>query len=379
MCFDEATGRFLWQFAVPKLESKKNDGPEWGICSTPAVEGNRAYLVTNRDELVCIDVNGTGAEKDIHWRLDMIREFDAFPRSRSTCAPIIDGDFVFVCTGNGVDASRDLSGTRSVPSVFAVNKKTGKIAWTDELGLSEGARADCGLSRRIFRGQWSSLSIGVVNGHKQLYFGAGDGVVYALDLTSGKLQWSADCVLPEQKRNEKGFIHYPDYKGPTGIIATPVFYNNRVYVATGDDPDRGEGVGVLTCLDATKTGDIAAGGKVWTYNKISRSLSTVSIHDGLLIIADFGGDIHCLNAETGEAYWRHPSGAHAWGSTMVADGKIYFGNEDGDIVVAAARKTFNEISRINVGTPIYSTPTVANGTIYVASQTHLIAIGKHPK
>jgi outer membrane protein assembly factor BamB len=66
--------------------------------------------------------------------------------------------------------------------------------------------------------------------------------------------------------------------------------------------------------------------------------------------------------------------AHIWGSTMVADGKVYVGDEDGDVVVFAANKEKKVLSETNLGSPVYSTPVVANGTIYISSNTHLYAI-----
>jgi outer membrane protein assembly factor BamB len=69
--------------------------------------------------------------------------------------------------------------------------------------------------------------------------------------------------------------------------------------------------------------------------------------------------------------------AHMWGSTLVADGKVYVGDEDGDFVVLAAKggSKAQVLSETNLGAPVYSTPIVANGVMYVASQTHLFAIG----
>jgi outer membrane protein assembly factor BamB len=65
--------------------------------------------------------------------------------------------------------------------------------------------------------------------------------------------------------------------------------------------------------------------------------------------------------------------AHMWGSTMVADGKLYAGDEDGDFIVMTATKEKKILSETNLGTPVYSTPVVANGVIYVSSNTHLYA------
>ena len=152
----------------------------------------------------------------------------------------------------------------------------------------------------------------------------------------------------------------------------------RLY-SRGQDPEHGEGVGILTCIDATKTGDITGSGKIWSYDKISRSFSTVSITpDGLLFVADFSGYLHCLDAETGKVWWTHDLKAHIWGSTLVADGKVYLGNEDGDLTVFAASKEKKVLGAINLGAPVYSTPVVANGALYVSSNTHLFAFALDP-
>jgi outer membrane protein assembly factor BamB len=410
MCFDEATGKFLWHLTVPKLKSGKVNDWEWlGICSSPTVEGDRVYVVTNRCELLCLDVNGMangndgpfknegqhkldpdklkgGADfsklpvepidADIIWRLDMMDTLGVFPHNASNCAVLIDGDTVLCGTSNGVDWGHVNVPAAQAPSFIGVNKKTGEVLWEDELNLSSGSRRDCGLERRIFHGQWSNPSLGAVNGKKQLFFGGGDGFIYALDPQTGKTIWQGDCVLEKHKRNEKGFIMYPDAKGPSEIISTPVFYKNRVYVAVGQDPEHLEGVGVLTCWDAAKTGDITKDGKLWTYDKINRSMSTASIYDGLLFIADFSGYVHCLDAETGQPYWVYNSGAHIWGSTLAADGKVVFGNADGDAIVLAAAKEMKELGKVNVDAPIMGTPLVANGVLYISSQTHLFALQK---
>jgi outer membrane protein assembly factor BamB len=191
-----------------------------------------------------------------------------------------------------------------------------------------------------------------------------------------KKVWWFDCNPPEYKTGKDGKpIKYPAAEGPSEINATPVFYKDRVYVSIGQDPEHGEGVGRLVCLDATKTGDVTKSALIWDFRGIHRSISTVSIDpaSGLLFVGDFSGFIHCLDAETGKHYWTHDMKAHMWGSTLVADGKVYVGDEDGDLVVLAAAKEKKQLSECNLGAPVYSTPVVANGVIYVGSNTHLYA------
>jgi hypothetical protein len=261
---------------------------------------------------------------------------------------------------------------------------------------------------RIFHGQWTSPAAGKVNGKWQIWFGGGDGVAYAFDAKpqkgSGaaivpvlpgtdpglteeketdylKKVWWLDINPPEYKAKDGKPFKYPAAEGPSEINSTPVFYKNRVYVASGQDPEHGEGVGRLVCIDPTKVGDITKTGVLWEYKGIKRSISTCSIDPatGLLFIGDFSGFVHCLDAETGKLQWVYDMKAHMWGSTFVADGKVYVGDEDGDFTVLKADRTLKVISETNLGAPVYSTPIVANGTMYVGSQTHLFAIAAGAK
>ncbi len=404
MALNEYNGDFLWQLVVPKLASGKvNDWEYLGILSSPFVEGDTAYLTTSRCEVVAVDLNGqsngnqgefqdegqyiagpgqpkaevTPKDADLLWRYDMMDELGVFPHNATNSSPILLGDRVFVCTSNGQDWTHVNIPSPLSPSFIAVDKKTGALLGEDNAEVGP----------KILHGQWTSPSLGQVNGKWQVYFGGGDGVLYALDTTPVKENdvdlikkvWWFDAVPEEYKKDKAGKpIKYPAAEGPSEINSTPVFYKNRVYVPIGQDPEHGEGVGRLVCVDATKTGDITKTGLIWDYKGIKRSISSVSIDpkSGLLFVGDFSGFVHCLDAETGKLHWVHDMQAHMWGSTFVADGKVYIGDEDGDFIVFAADKTKKILSDVNMGAPIYSTPIVANGVMYVGTQTHLYAIAE---
>ena len=89
--------------------------------------------------------------------------------------------------------------------------------------------------------------------------------------------------------------------------------------------------------------------------------------------------MHCLDADTGKLNWVHDMKAHMWGSTLVADGKVYVGDEDGDFTVLAADRQKRVISEANLGYPIYGTPVVANGVMYVLNQSYLYAFADSNK
>jgi outer membrane protein assembly factor BamB len=60
---------------------------------------------------------------------------------------------------------------------------------------------------------------------------------------------------------------------------------------------------------------------------------------------------------------------------LVADGKVFLPTEDGDLHILAATKEKKPLGTANFGAPIYSSPILANNVLYVATMTHLYAIG----
>ena len=400
-------GDFLWQLVVPKLASGKvNDWEYLGLLASPVVEGGKLWVVTSRCEVVCLDaealsngndgpfkdeakyLGGPGKppvepgpkDADILWRYDMMDELGVFPHNAANCSVILLGDKLFTCTSNGQDWTHVNIPSPQSPSFIMLDKKTGALLGED----------DAKIGPNIKHGQWTSPSIGKVGGKDQVYFGGGDGVLYAFstepvkdgDTDLMKKVWWFDAVPEEYKKDKAGKpIKYPAAEGPSEINSTPVFYKNRVYVAIGQDPEHGEGVGRLVCVDATKSGDVTKTGLIWDFKEIHRSISTVSIDptNGLLFVADFSGFVYCLDAETGKKQWEYDMKAHMWGSTFVVDGKVYLGDEDGDLCVFASDRKLKLLSEVNVGAPVYSTPIVANGVMYVGSQTHLFAIAEGAK
>jgi len=160
------------------------------------------------------------------------------------------------------------------------------------------------------------------------------------------------------------------------VIAMPVVWENKVYIAVGQDPEHGEGVGCLSAIDATKRGDISDSGLVWRRSgeEFHRTLSTVAIADGLLYASDLSGFLYCLDARTGQLYWTHDTFAAIWGSPFVADGKVYIGDEDGDVAILKAGKKLEVLAEINMGTAVYTTPVAHDGTLFIVGRTKLFAL-----
>ena len=77
---------------------------------------------------------------------------------------------------------------------------------------------------------------------------------------------------------------------------------------------------------------------------------------------------------SGQEYWSHDTFAAIWGSTLVVDGKIYLGNEDGDVVVLQAGKEKKVLATQNMGSAVYATPVPAHGTLFINNRNQLFAL-----
>jgi outer membrane protein assembly factor BamB len=444
LCFDLETGKFLWQHSSEKLPSGRvHDWPLQGICCAPLVEGDRLWFVTSRGEVRCLDTAGfhdgendgpyssetypVTEEADVVWSYDMMKELGISQHNMCSCSVTADGDILFVNTSNGVDVEHNYIPAPEAASFFAMNKNSGEVLWTDK---------SPGLN--ILHGQWSSPAYAELAGQPQVIFAGGDGWVYSFDPkgaedSHAKLLWKFDA-------NPKLSVWELGGRGTrNNIIATPVIHEGNVYVAVGQDPEHGEGIGHLWCLDPTKRGDVSPelafnsadpdtpiahkrvqavvpedgdlarpnpnSAVLWHYSEFDqngddkiefeetmhRSCGTVSIRDNVLYIADFSGLFHCLDAKTGKVNWTYDMLAAAWGSPLIVEDKVYIGDEDGEVAIfrhsADRAQSMRDVEgewepfygTRDMGNSVYSTPIIADNVLYISNRTHLFAIAAEDK
>ena len=370
MAFRESDGEFLWQQTHAKLEAgRANDWPFQGVASSPLVEGEILYYVSNRGVVLALDIQGfrdnendgpfkdeklTGqSDADVIWSFDMMEQVGSYPHNMSNSSPVVWGDLIYVSTSNGQDESHVNIPSPRAPAIIALNKNTGELVWEDN-----------SVEDRILHGQWSTPTVGRIGGVLQVISAQGDGWVRGYEAETGKKLWEfdtnpKDAVWP-RTRNE--------------LIGTPVIYEDRVYIGNGQDPEHGEGTGHFYAIDPTKRGDITKSGLVWHFDKIRRSISTAAVKDGMIYLADFSGFLHCLDAQTGKLFWTHDMFAAIWGSPMLIGDKVYLGDEDGDVAVVEHSKTFKLVSEQNMGSSVYATAVPANGKLFIMNRNQLYAL-----
>jgi len=387
-------------------------GKKWTIVAN--VDGNErtmiAQIIGPKLSLFKVVTIADKTEADTMWEYNMMAELEVSQHNMCNCSITALGDILFVNTSNGLDESHLNLPSPDAPSFIAMDKNTGEVLWQD------GSPA-----AQILHGQWSSPTIALLDGVAQVIFAGGDGWVYSFKANggadgAGELLWKFDA----NPKTSKWILGGRGTRN--NLIATPVVYNGNVYIAVGQDPEHGEGVGHLWCIEPSKRGDVSpelavdvASGNtiahqrlqavveedgqiardnpnsavIWHYSDVDRdgdgdigfeeqmhrSCGTVAIKNDLLYISDFSGLLHCLNAQTGEVHFTYDMFAAAWGSPLIVDGHVFIGDEDGDIAIFdLAADATEPLKEINMGNSIYSTPIIANGTLFIANKTHLFAI-----
>ncbi len=431
LCFRVADGEFLWQHSAEKLATgRQHDWPFQGLCSTPLVEENRLWFVTNRCEVVCLDTEGFrddendgpyrdepnehSDESDVVWRFDMYERLGVRPHNMSTCSITAAGNLIFVCTSNGVDESHAKIPAPDAPSFLAMDKRTGRVVWSDN---SPG--------NNILHSQWSSPAFGVLNGVPQVIFAGGDGWLYSFRADEGhegkpEVLWEFDCNPKEARFNPAG------RSSRSQILAMPMIHDGLVYIGVGEDPEYGEGEGHLWCVDPTKRGDVSServfnvdnderpvphrrvqaavvaegdivranpnSASVWHYagfdldgdgkirfeETMHRTASTAAVQDGLLVVPDLSGLIHCLDAKAGHVHWTHDLKVTVWCAPLIADGKVYVPDEEGNVNIFELSVQKKLIRVIEMDNSLYVSPVAAGGVLYLTSRNNLFAIATQP-
>jgi outer membrane protein assembly factor BamB len=399
LCLDEKTGKLLWQLVVPKREEDPyHDWPKSGISSPVTVEGDRVYLVSNRGEVMCLDAAGLAngndgtfqdearhmtptndpplllgpLDADILWLFDLTAGAGIWSHDAAHSSILIHGDHLYLNSGTGVDNTHKKIRTPDAPSLVVLDKQTGRYL----------AREREGIAPNIFHCTWSAPSMAEVSGRPQIFFAAGNGLLYAFDALThaspGHLHtlrklWQYDFDPSAPKENVHRF-NQNRREGPSNIYGMPVFHEGRIYLAGGGDLFWGKNEAWLKCIAATNVNSATNTAELWSYRLEKHVFGTPAIYQGMVFIADCGRKMHCVDAATGEAIWTHDIKGEVWASPLVADGKVYLGTREGEFYVFAATREKQLLHQTNLGNKISATATAANGVLYIATMSHLYAI-----
>ena len=403
MCFNEADGSFAWQLVVPKLEGDVYlDWPKAGICSPATVEGDRVYTVTNRDEVVCLDLHGMAngndgpfrdegrhmspqdqpplevgpLDADILWLLDLRSAAGVRPHDSAHSSILLDGPYLYVNTSNGLNSQHTGVEKPEAPSLVVVDKATGRLLARDREGIGP----------RIFHSTWSSPALGEVGGRRLVFFAGGDGVCYAFEaLKPGSiadLQGPRfDLVATGAAPGATAGLRRAQSSRLSSSAGSTVGQANRGTHA--QSADRMESLQCVWRFDCDPT---APKENIHSYIRNRReSPSNIKsmpvFHDGRIYVT-VGGDIWwgktqawlmCIDAtQTGDItqgglLWSYPVERHCCSTPSIHDGLVYVADCAGKVHCVDAQ-TGRPYWVHDAGGEIWASTLVADGKVYIGTR-----------
>ncbi len=402
-CLDKNSGEVIWTLQSPRnLEGSKPPYyfNKWrcGFISGPVVVGNRVFIVGSRGDVLCLDRDGqsngndgpftdeiaymelqgenpslTDRDGDIIWRFDMLTELDVAPHDSCGSTILYVDGLLYINTSNGVGAGHVPPPRPDAPTLFVLEAETGRLVAVD----------DCKIGRATFHGNWCSPSYGEAGGVKMVFFGGGDGFLYAFkalrpeetrggEVRTLTLLWRSDCNPPHFRERNGRQMQYSAWNknlstGPSEPIGTPVFLDGRVYTVIGQSPLHGEGEGCLTCFDA------ATGAVVWRTEELNRSLATPAISGGVIYIPDMAGHLNAFDQRDGKKLWSADLGGRVqYANARVADGKVFVGTEKGRFWIFREGRTLEVLHEARLPSPPI-TVVAGDGLLLIPMQNRLCA------
>jgi outer membrane protein assembly factor BamB len=312
---DAATGKVVWERVAYDGEMaddrhKKNTY----ATSTMVTDGERAYAFFESAGLYVYDFGGK-----LVWKKDLggIIKAGMGPGT----SPILYKDLIILqCDQEMGDGSY----------IVALNRKTGEEVWRQI---------------RAHRRSWATPLIVTVDGRDEMIASGAESVV-AYEPATGKEMWKT-----------KGTVSHP--------IPSAVTTKGLVFLSAGSSSKNAMAV-------RPGTGEV-----VWSYNKGAAYVpSPIAVGDYFYMVND-AGLMTCLDAVTGERKYeggRVPVPATFTASPIAFDDKIILTSEDGDSFVIEAGPVHKVLKTNSVGEPVYASPAIANGTIFIRGEKHLFAI-----
>jgi len=316
IALNRADGKEVWSKSLGATETN-DQGP--GPRGTPTVDGDRLYVLSEAGDLHCLKTDGTAV-----WHRNILHDFNGRQlRWLISESPLVDGDAVIVSPGG------------SGAGMVKLDKMTGKTLWTAK-DLSDPA----GYSSPIV------ADIGGVRTYMSLTSTAGIGV----RASDGKVMW-----------------RYPRAANGIANIATPIFFDNKVFYTSAYDT----GAGLLSLTP--QNGEVKAKELYFTRD--------MKNHHGGVVLLDgylYGYNdsiLTCLEFATGKLMWRDRSVGK--GSVTYADGNLYLQSETNVVGLADASPSgYHEKGRFSIpdkGLPSWAHPVISNGRLYVRNQDTLLA------
>ena len=343
MCFDADTGKLLWEH---RFNIYLSDVPPhrvgWASPVGDPATGN----------VYAFGVGGTllGLSRDgkVVWERSLGEDFGLLTtHGGRTVSPIIDGNLVII---SGVTFQWGQHG-RGAHRFMAFDKRTGETVWESAPG------------GRPYDTTYAPPIIANINGTRLLIQGASDGVVHAIKPQTGEPVWRYEI-------SKRGLN--------TGVV---VYGTTAILTHSEENLDSSE-MGMMVAVDASAKGELKKEQVKWSNYGWQGGFSSPVIDGDRLYQLDNSANLAAFDITSGKQLWLKTLGTIQKASPVLADGKLYVGTENGKFFILKPSATGCEIlDEDQLGTEalpeaIIASVAVANGQVFVVSDSNLYAIGK---
>ena len=316
-------GKILWQ-AVAFEGTPYDDRHRKSsyAASTPATDGKMVYAFFGSEGLYAYDFNGKLA-----WKADL-GKMGTVGMGTGT-SPLIFEDLVIV-------QADEENATASF--IVAFDKKTGKEVWK---------------TPRKVQVSWSTPLL-VKTAKRAELITSGTESIISYDPKTGKELWTHKGV-------------------ESNAIPSPVANNDMVYLVAGFPAKIALAIRLGGSGDLTGTPNVP-----WKYSKGTAYVPSPILYGDYLYLTTDRGILTCIDAKTGEVKYeggRIPVPATFTASPVAFDGKILLTSEDGDTFIVKAGPKHEVIGTNSVGEPVYASPAIADGRIFIRGEKNIYCIG----
>jgi outer membrane protein assembly factor BamB len=348
LCLDRRDGKILWQQSVLKAVLEKKRKLNSFSSSTPATDGKHVYVAflqvrprsalddyprkprdvayLPKDLVSEMVVACYTAEGKLAWRKS---PGQFYSRHGFCSSPILYKDLVIINGDQDAEAY-----------IVALDKNTGEERW--RIDRPNRTRSYC------------APLIAYAAGKQQLVL-SGSKCVTSYDPDTGKPHWIID--------------------GPTEQYVASLVYADDVFFLTAGFPEyhnmgiRPDGNG-----NVTRT-HVLWHEKNTPARKASYVPSPIAYDKYFYVVSDLGF-VGCFEARTGNRLWMEQLGRHHSASPVLADGHLYFSDDDGITYVLKAGRDFQVVARNTLGEECYASPAISRGQIFLRTLGHLYCIGR---
>lgn len=336
-----------------------------GVASTPIIVEGRVYVGSQDKNIYCIDAR------------DGRSLWNFMTEARIKSSPAVADGKVYVGPDDGY--------------VYCLDAKNGSRIWRTYAG---------GYIEASFKAVTGTRSSPLVVGDR-VYVGSLDTNLYCLDADSGDIVWTYKTggYITSSPAVSDGAVYITSQEPASGALyklnadnSTLIWKCDIQYVIVSDrgtdlhvSPTVGDGMVFVAANKQNYYGVNATTGDIeWTYVTTEGTegiggylVASMAYHDGELYVVDMFF-ITALDAKSGEVAWKSWIGTELYTSPTYADGKIYVTTDRRFVYVLNATNG-DSLSFFETGSNSWSAPSLYNGRVYFGSNDgNVYCLGNYP-